>query len=131
MILLLTCDEETGSLDGRQLVEEEARRATQALVLEPPAPGGQVKTARKGAGMWKVTAHGIAAHAGLNPEAGASAILELARQTERLHAVNELASGTSFNVGVVRGDTKQRGSGERGDRTRCSLQLHERSSACQ
>ena len=106
MILLLTCDEETGSLDGRQLVEEEARRATQALVLEPPAPGGQVKTARKGAGMWKVTAHGIAAHAGLNPEAGASAILELARQTERLHAVNELASGTSFNVGVVRGGTR-------------------------
>jgi len=106
VILLLTCDEETGSLDGRQLVEEEARRATQALVLEPPAPGGQVKTARKGAGMWKVTAHGIAAHAGLNPEAGASAILELARQTERLHAVNELASGTSFNVGVVRGGTR-------------------------
>ena len=56
--------------------------------------------------MWKVTAHGIAAHAGLNPEAGASAILELARQTERLHAVNELASGTSFNVGVVRGGTR-------------------------
>lgn len=106
VVLLLTCDEETGSLTGRQLVEEEARHAAQALVLEPPAPGGQVKTARKGAGMWKVAARGIAAHAGLNPEAGASAILELARQTEQFHSMNDPASGTNFNVGVVRGGTR-------------------------
>lgn len=104
--LLLTCDEETGSLAGRQLVEHEARLAAQALVLEPPAPGGKVKTARKGVGMWTVTAQGIAAHAGLNPEEGASAILELARQTELLHSMNDPASGTSFNVGVVRGGTR-------------------------
>jgi glutamate carboxypeptidase len=77
LVLLLTCDEETGSVAGRQLVEEEGRRAAQALVLEPPAPGGRVKTERKGAGMWKVAARGIAAHTGLNPEEGASAILEL------------------------------------------------------
>ena len=106
VVLLLTCDEETGSQTGRQLVEEEARRAAQALVLEPPAPGGQVKTARKGVGMWKVTAHGIASHAGLNPEAGASAILELARQTEQFHSMSDPASGTNFNVGVVRGGTR-------------------------
>lgn len=106
VVLLLTCDEETGSLAGRQLVEEEARRAAQVLVLEPPAPGGQVKTARKGVGMWKVTARGIAAHAGLNPEAGASAILELARQTERFHSMSEGTSGTSFNVGLVHGGTR-------------------------
>lgn len=106
VILLLTCDEETGSLTGRQLVEEEARRAAHALVLEPPVPGGQVKTARKGAGMWKVTAQGIAAHAGLNPEAGASAILELARQTEWFHSMSDPTSGTSFNIGVVRGGTR-------------------------
>ena len=106
VVVLLTCDEETGSLTGRQLVEEEARQAEQALVLEPPAPGGQVKTARKGAGIWKVTAQGIAAHAGLNPEAGASAILELARQTERFHSMSDLLSGTNFNVGVVRGGTR-------------------------
>lgn len=104
--LLLTCDEETGSLTGRRLVEAEARRATQALVLEPPAPGGQVKTARKGAGMWKVTARGVAAHAGLNPEAGASAILELARQTERFHSMNDSTCGTTFNVGLVHGGTR-------------------------
>jgi glutamate carboxypeptidase len=106
VVVLLTCDEETGSLTGRQLVEKEARRAEQALVLEPPALGGQVKTARKGVGMWKVTAHGIASHAGLNPEEGASAILELARQTERFHSMSDPASGTNFNVGVVRGGTR-------------------------
>jgi len=53
-----------------------------------------------------VTAHGIASHAGLNPEAGASAILELARQTDRFHSMSDAASGTNFNVGVVRGGTR-------------------------
>jgi glutamate carboxypeptidase len=56
--------------------------------------------------MWTVTAHGIAAHAGLNPEAGASAILELARQTEHFHSMNDLANGLSLNVGVMRGGTR-------------------------
>ena len=104
--LLLTCDEEVGSPTGRPLVEREAREAAQVLVLEPPAPGGSVKTARKGVGAWTVSAQGIASHAGLNPEQGASAILELARQTERLHSLNNPACGTSFNVGVMRGGTR-------------------------
>ncbi len=106
VVLLLTCDEEAGSQTGRQLVEEEARCAEQVLVLEPPAPGGQVKTARKGVGMWRLKALGVASHAGLNPEAGASAILELARQTERFHSMSDPVSGTNFNVGVVRGGTR-------------------------
>ena len=105
LTLLLTCDEEVGSATGRSLVEHEAHRAAQVLVLEPPAPGGCVKTARKGVGVWTVSAQGVASHAGLNPEAGASAILELARQTERLHSLNDPASGTSFNVGLFRGGT--------------------------
>ena len=104
--LLFTCDEETGSATGRPLVEQEARRAAQVLVLEPPAPGGCVKTARKGVGSWTVVAHGVASHAGLNPGAGASAILELARQTLQLHSLNDPTRGTSFNVGVVRGGTR-------------------------
>ena len=104
--LLLTCDEEIGSATGRPLVEREARQAAQVLVLEPPVPGGCVKTARKGVGAWTVAAQGIASHAGLNPEAGASAILELARQTERLHGLNALARGTSFNVGLIHGGTR-------------------------
>jgi glutamate carboxypeptidase len=103
--LLLTCDEEKGSATGRSLVEDEASRAAQVLVLEPPAPGGCVKTARKGVGVWTVAAQGVASHAGLNPEAGASAILELARQTARLHSLNDPTCGTSFNVGLVRGGT--------------------------
>jgi glutamate carboxypeptidase len=105
VVLLLTCDEETGSLTGRQLVETEARNAHAVLVLEPPASGGRVKTGRKGTGMFSVEAHGRAAHAGLEPEKGASAILELARQTDRLHALNGKNDGISVNVGVFQGGT--------------------------
>jgi len=104
--VLLTCDEEIGSFTGRALVEREARRAAQVLVLEPPAPGGCVKTAPQGVGGWTVSAQGVASHAGLHPEKGASAILELARQTERLHSLNDAQCGTSFNVGVIRGGTR-------------------------
>lgn len=104
--LLLTCDEEAGSMTGRGLVEAEARRATVALVMEPPAAGGKVKTGRKGTGTYSVRAHGIAAHAGLEPEKGASAILEIARQIELLHALNNPERGTTVNVGVVSGGTR-------------------------
>ncbi|MBA3320390.1 MAG: M20 family metallopeptidase, partial [Pyrinomonadaceae bacterium] len=104
--LLLTCDEEIGSATGRALVEKEARGAAQVLVLEPPAPGQRVKTARKGTGMYTLAVSGRAAHAGLEPEKGASAILEIARQVERLHRLNDPASGISVNVGVVSGGTR-------------------------
>jgi glutamate carboxypeptidase len=106
VVLLLTCDEETGSITGKALVEEEARRARAALVLEPPAPGGVVKTGRKGTGMFWIEAKGIAAHAGLDPEKGASAVLEMARQIARLHALTDFAKGTTVNVGVVHGGTR-------------------------
>ncbi len=105
VVVLLTCDEETGSLSGRALVEEESRRAAQVLVLEPPAANGSVKTERKGTGHYVLTVEGRASHAGLEPEKGVSAILEIARQIERLHEMNDLARGTSVNVGVVSGGT--------------------------
>ena len=105
IVLLLTCDEEAGSLTGRRLVEAEARKAHAVLVLEPPASGGRVKTGRKGTGIFSVEARGRAAHAGLEPEKGASAILELARQTDRLHSFNGKAGGISVNVGVFHGGT--------------------------
>jgi len=105
LVLLLTCDEETGSLSGRALVEAEAQKAHAVLVLEPPVSGGRVKTGRKGTGMFSIEARGLAAHAGLEPQKGASAILELARQTERLHAYNQSADGITVNVGVLRGGT--------------------------
>lgn len=105
VVLLLTCDEETGSPTGRQLVEAEARRAHAVLVLEPPGSGGRAKTGRKGTGIFTIEARGRAAHAGLEPEKGASAILELARQTDRLHALNGAAGSISINVGVFQGGT--------------------------
>lgn len=82
------------------------KRAAQVLVVEPSAPGGSVKTARKGVGFWNVKAHGRAAHAGLEPGKGASAILEIARQIELLDSMNEHPRGTSVNVGVVSGGTR-------------------------
>jgi len=105
VVLLLTCDEEAGSISSRGLIEAEARRARAVLVLEPPASGGRVKTGRKGTGMFTMKVRGRAAHAGLEPEKGVSAILELARQIERLHQLNDYHTGTTVNVGVVRGGT--------------------------
>ncbi len=104
--LLLTCDEETGSDTGRGLVETQAKRASYALVLEPPASGGRVKTGRKGTGMFSMRVEGRAAHAGLEPEKGASAVLELSRQIVRLHSLNDSARGISVNAGVIAGGTR-------------------------
>ena len=106
VVLLLTCDEEAGSRTGRALVEREAAGAECVLVLEPSAPGGAAKTGRKGTGMFTLRAEGRAAHAGLEPEKGASAVLEMARQIERLHALNDLSRGVTVNVGVVAGGTR-------------------------
>jgi len=105
VVLLFTCDEETGSRTGRQLVEAQARRAHAVLVLEPPGSGGRAKTGRKGTGIFTIEARGRAAHAGLEPEKGINAILELARQTERLHSFNGSPGGISINVGTFHGGT--------------------------
>jgi len=103
--ILLTCDEESGSPSGRPLVEDEAKNARAVLVLEPPASGGRVKTGRKGTGMFAIEVHGRAAHAGLDPEKGVSAVLELARQTVRLTNLNDPEAGTTVTVTVVHGGT--------------------------
>ncbi len=102
--ILLSCDEEIGSPTGRALVEREASAAEFCLVCEPSA-GGAVKTGRKGTGMFTLTARGIPAHAGLEPERGASAILEIARQIEQIHRLNDLEKGTTANVCTVSGGT--------------------------
>lgn len=102
--ILLSCDEEVGSITGRELVEREARKADACFVFEPSA-AGRVKTGRKGTGMFTLKAHGIPAHAGLEPEKGASAILELGRQIEKLHALNDVPAGTTVNVCTMRGGT--------------------------
>src|SRR5882672_7784070 len=108
VVLALMCDEEVGSLSGWPLLKKIARseRVHRTLVLEPPAPGGLVKTGRKGTGIYHMRGEGRAAHAGLEPEKGASAILELAKQIVRLHSFNEGGNGISVNVGVVHGGTR-------------------------
>lgn len=103
--LLLTCDEEIGSKTSRELVEQEAQRAVAAFVLEPPIPGGIVKTGRKGIGGFTLKVRGRAAHAGLDPSHGINALVELSHQTLRLAALNDFERGITVNVGVAQGGT--------------------------
>jgi len=102
--ILLSCDEEAGSKSGKALVERHAENAAACFVCEPSAQG-RVKTGRKGTGMFTIAARGIPAHAGLEPERGASAILELSRQIEKLHSLNDLDIGTTVNVCTIGGGT--------------------------
>ena len=106
VVMLLTADEERGSGASRALVEAEARRSQAVLVLEPSLPGGALKTQRKGAGEFELIVGGIAAHAGLEPEKGASAISELAAQIAVLDRLADPVRGVTVNVGVVEGGTR-------------------------
>ncbi|MGH9916832.1 MAG: M20 family metallopeptidase, partial [Pyrinomonadaceae bacterium] len=101
--LLLTCDEETGSEHGRSLVEEQTGRCKTVFVLEPPATAGAAKTGRKGTANYQLEVKGIAAHAGLDPEKGASAIREISRQINHVYEMSLPAQGTTINVGLVGG----------------------------
>jgi glutamate carboxypeptidase len=102
--LQLNADEETGSASSRTLTEKEARRSEGVIVLEPGTGStGKAKTARKGIGSYTVTVRGKAAHAGVDFSAGASAIVELARQIERIASFVDLAKGLTVNPGVIRG----------------------------
>ena len=102
--IFLSCDEEVGSYSGRPLLEAEAGKADHCLIFEPSA-AGRVKTGRKGTGIYSIKAHGIPAHAGLEPEKGASAILELARQIDRIDRLNAPEIGTTLNVCTISGGT--------------------------
>lgn len=103
--VLITSDEEVGSYHSRELIEEEARKAAYVLVMEPPLPGGVLKTARKGIGRFQLHVTGKAAHAGVDPDKGASAVLELARQVVHLHQLADKDKETTLNVGVIQGGT--------------------------
>ena len=102
--ILLSCDEEIGSPTGREFVEREAGRAEFCLVCEPSA-NGRAKTGRKGTANYVLKTRGVPAHAGLEPERGASAILEIARQIEQIHALNNFEKGTTANVCLIGGGT--------------------------
>jgi len=103
--LVLNGDEEVGSPASRPVIEREAARGSAVLVFEASAAGA-LKTARKGVGIFRVTATGREAHAGLDPEVGASAIDEIAHVIVQLHAATDLAKGTTVNVGLVEGGTR-------------------------
>ncbi len=103
-VIFMNSDEEVGSPDSQQWVRRLARVADRALVLEPSLGAkGHIKTARKGVGRFEVTIKGRAAHAGLEPELGASAILELSHVIQELHALNDPGRGTTVNVGIIDG----------------------------
>lgn len=103
-VCFVTSDEEAGSQDSRRTLLRLARSAARAFILEPPyGPSGKLKTARKGVGRFTVRVRGRAAHAGVDPEAGVSAIRELARQVEALFDLNDSARGVTVNVGTIDG----------------------------
>jgi len=103
LVMLWTTDEEIGSASSRVAIEDEARRSDAVLVLEPSLPGGALKTARKGCGSFEVTIKGVSAHAGIEPQKGASAVQELARQILAINALQDLERGVSVNVVRVSG----------------------------
>ena len=104
--VFLVSDEEVGSYSSRTITEALARESAAVLVLEPAGPRGAVKTARKGVGEYILNVKGIAAHAGLDPGKGHSAIIELARQITAVSKLNDLRRGMSVNPGVIYGGTR-------------------------
>ena len=103
-VVVINSDEEIGSPDSTPLIRRLARRAVRAFVLEPAfGRDGKLKTARKASGGFTVTVQGRAAHAGVNPEDGVSAILEMSHQVQRLFALNDAARGITVNVGTIDG----------------------------
>lgn len=103
-VLLVTSDEETGSKASRSAILRLARVCDRVFVGEPSlGPAGLLKTTRKGVGRFTIRVEGRASHAGLDPESGASAILELSHVVQRLHALNDPARGTTVNVGQIDG----------------------------
>ncbi len=105
--MLIVSDEEVGSRHSRSLTEAEAKKSSCVLVLEPgSALTGRLKTARKGIAGYRVTVKGRAAHAGIDFSSGASAIVELARQIDRMANFTDLESGVTVNPGVISGGTR-------------------------
>jgi len=103
-VIFVNSDEEIGSRTSTRYIRMLARRANRAFVLEPAlGEEGDIKTERKGIGRFTITVYGKAAHAGLDPESGASAILELSHVIQKLFAMNDADKGITINVGTVDG----------------------------
>jgi len=105
IVLLFTADEETGSAESRSLIEETARRCEAGLVLEAARASGAIVAARKGVWDYTLQVHGRSAHAGVEPEKGRNALLELSHKIVALQALNGQFPGVTVNVGVAQGGT--------------------------
>ncbi len=103
-VVLVNSDEEIGSAESLPAILDQAQQVERAFVLEPALGlGGKLKTARKGVGRFEIVVHGRAAHAGLDPQKGVSAVLALSYVIQELHALNDLQNGVSVNVGRIEG----------------------------
>ncbi len=103
-MMFVNSDEEIGSPESTPHIERLAAEVSRVFVMEPAlGMTGKLKTARKGVGQFHLRVRGVAAHAGLDPEGGASAILELSHQIQRLFELNDPVKGVSVNVGVIDG----------------------------
>ncbi len=105
IVLLLNTDEEVGSTASRPITERLARECEAVYVLEP-AQGLACKTARKGTGNWRINVQGVAAHAGVDFEKGASAIRELARVVDTVSGWTDLKRGLTVSVGLAGGGSR-------------------------
>jgi glutamate carboxypeptidase len=123
---MLVSDEEVGSPESQPLLRERARGAACALVFESGRAGDLVVTRRRGVGSLRADAHGIAAHAGNEPEKGRSAIWSLARFVDRVQALSDPARGRSINVGTFHGGTTKN---TVPDRATCEIDLRFETSA--
>lgn len=103
LVYLLTSDEEIGSPTSHELIEAEGRKSSACFVLEGAHNRSVLTTARKGVGRFRLEVTGVSAHAGVEPQKGASAIEELARQVQTLHAMSDFERGVTINVGLVSG----------------------------
>ena len=102
---LYTTDEETDSSQSREIIEDFAQQSDLVLVLEPPLPGGILKTFRKGVGSYNLKIHGKRAHSGLDPQKGVNALEEMARQVLDINSLASPDVGTTVAVNLVRGGT--------------------------
>ncbi len=105
MIVLMTSDEETGSNHSRELIEDRARGAALAMIMEPALPDGAIKTWRKSTGGFTLRTYGISAHAGGAHESGLNAIEEMAHQVIALQRMTDYKVGTTVSVGMIDGGT--------------------------
>jgi len=96
-------DEEIGSPSSRPLIRELAGQSDAVLVLEPGRAEGTVVSSRRGCGQYRVEVHGLSAHAGVEPQRGRNAILELSYQVQKMQALNGTIPGTTLSVGIIRG----------------------------